>query len=77
MIERSKLTIASKLETAPGVVMRIWNAKMLRTLRQQLVSAGGKPVKGAFSVVLLSRRYNARSDLPRALFLELLDYGLE
>src|SRR5262249_38272435 len=29
-------------------------------LRQQLISAG-RPVKGAFSVVLLSRRYNARS----------------
>jgi hypothetical protein len=44
-------------------------------LRQQLISAD-RPVKGAFSVVLLSRRHNARSR-PLGLFLELLDYRLE
>jgi hypothetical protein len=42
-------------------------------LRQQLLSAGG-PIKGSFSVVLLSRRYERNSG---QLFLELLDYRLE
>ena len=44
-------------------------------LRQELVSAGS-PLKGVFTVVLLSRRYNA-SGHPLGLFLELLDYRLE
>jgi len=44
-------------------------------LRQELVSAGS-PLKGVFTVVLLSRRYNA-SGHPVGLFLELLDYRLE
>ena len=44
-------------------------------LRQELVSAGS-PLKGMFTVVLLSRRYHA-SDHPVGLFLELLDYRLE
>ena len=44
-------------------------------LRQELVSAGS-PLKGVFTVVLLSRRYNASSH-PVGLFLELLDYRLE
>ena len=44
-------------------------------LRQQLVSAG-RPVKGVFSVVLLSRRYYTNARHP-GLFLELLDYRLE
>jgi type II secretory pathway pseudopilin PulG len=44
-------------------------------LRQQLLSAG-TPLKGVFTVVLLSRRYNASSNHP-GLFVELLDYRLE
>jgi hypothetical protein len=43
-------------------------------LRQQLISAGS-PVKGLFTVVLLSRRYNGQH--PIALYVELLDYRLE
>jgi hypothetical protein len=45
-------------------------------LRQQLLSAGG-PLKGVFTVVLLSGRYNAASGHPPNLLLELLDYRLE
>jgi len=45
-------------------------------LRQQLISAG-RPVKGIFSVVLLSRRYHATSYAPTTLLVELLDYRLE
>jgi hypothetical protein len=44
-------------------------------LPQQLVSAGS-PLKGVFTVVLLSRRYYASGRHP-GLFLELLDYRLE
>ena len=44
-------------------------------LRQQLLSAG-TPLKGVFTVVLLSRRYNASSNHP-GLFVELLDYRIE
>ena len=43
-------------------------------LRQELVSAGS-PLKGLFTVVLLSRRYDANRH--PGLFLELLDYRLE
>jgi len=42
-------------------------------LRQQLLSAGG-PVKGLFTVALLSGHYEAESG---SLLLELLDYRLE
>jgi hypothetical protein len=44
-------------------------------LRQQLLSAGG-PVKGLFTLVLLSQRYYS-SGHPNGLFVELLDYRLE
>ena len=37
----------------------------------------GGPLKGVFTVVLLSRRYNAASGHPPNLLLELLDYRLE
>jgi len=44
-------------------------------LRQQLLSSGS-PLKGLFTVVLLSRRYDA-AGYPNDLFVELLDYRLE
>jgi hypothetical protein len=45
-------------------------------LRQQLLSADG-PVKGLFTVVLLSRRYCASAGHPGTLLVELLDYRVE
>ena len=46
----------------------------MATLRQELVSARST-LKGLFTVVLLSRRYDA--NYRPGLFLELLDYRLE
>jgi hypothetical protein len=43
-------------------------------LRQQLLSAGG-PVKGLFTVVLLSQRYYASAGHPGELLVELLDFS--
>jgi hypothetical protein len=62
------------LPTAPSVVMHMERGNAAN-LRQQLISAGS-PVKGLFTVMLLSRRYNASSH-PTGLYVELLDYRLE
>jgi hypothetical protein len=62
------------LPTAPSVVMHMERGNAAN-LRQQLISAG-TPVKGLFTVMLLSRRYNASSH-PTGLYVELLDYRLE
>jgi hypothetical protein len=64
-----------KIKDSSGRCNAYMEREKAANLRQQLISAR-KPVKGLFTVVLLSRRYKAGSP-PVSLFVELLDYRLE